>query len=161
MPALRLLVFKQYKYRFYMEHIFELDNILSKYRGEFDNYWYDYLILDAIDILNKFNDAEWKHLFDILQSQKNELWYLALISILSDTKNLSNALELCISIFRGNSYAVQIATIDTINAIISGRDISIRIINEIKCMVVNFTPKSTIDDIVYNALLSNLAGRLG
>ncbi len=27
-------------------------------------------------------------------------------------------------------------------------------------MVVNFTPKSTIDDIVYNALLSNLVSRL-
>ena len=139
-----------------MKHISELNSILSKYRGEFDNYWNDYLIFDAIDIVDKFNDDEWSCLFNILQDNKNELWYLALISILSDIKNFSNALEICILIFNKGSYAIKIATMDTINSIISSRNISKKNIKEIKFMIVNFTPKSTIDDIVYNALLSNL-----
>ncbi|OAM30053.1 MULTISPECIES: hypothetical protein [Eikenella] len=139
-----------------MKNVLEYNRILSKYRGDFDNYWYDYLVFNAIEIIDKFNDSEWEFLLNDLKNKKDELWYVAFIDTLSEIENFHNALASCILIFDKSSYEVQVSIIDTMNSILGTKKVTRDIMKKIKYIVVDFAPKSSIDSIVFHSLLSKL-----
>lgn len=142
-----------------MNNVFLYNEILSQYKGECDNYWSDFLIIEAIEKIDDFSGNDWDCLLmDLSHQNKNELWYLAFFDTLSEVENYQYALICCITIFHKMTHSVKVEIINTINAILANHSnqVDINIINQIKNIANLFQPQSELEKIVLNSLYLKL-----
>lgn len=92
-------------------------DLLDGYRGEFDMYWSDFGSLEAVNILEKFDQQDWQMLITSLSDQ-SENWLIACAETLSEIE-VSNFIFDTLKILMDiNSLPIKIAAIDTINSIL-------------------------------------------
>ena len=91
---------------------------------EFDNYWSDVGMSDAIDLLEAFSDADWAGL-EMLAAQRPPLWQVSCAETLGEVTNTQRSFELLLQLMQIGNDEVTIASLDSINALASyGLDIT-------------------------------------
>lgn len=90
---------------------------------QFDDYWYDVGMSDAIAFLAHFSDEDWAGL-QIMVSERPSLWRAACAETLSETTDKERSFDLLMALLRVGSDEVLVAALDSINALASyGLDI--------------------------------------
>lgn len=99
------------------------DALLSGVR-EYDDYWSDVGMSDAIAFLDSFSDEDWAAL-ELLVAKRPSLWQLACAETLSEVTNTKRSFNLLLQLMQVGDDEVTIAALDSINALASyGLDIT-------------------------------------
>jgi len=100
------------------------DALLSGVR-EYDNYWSDVAITDAIAFLETFLGEDWAAL-GIMAEERPRLWQSACAQTLSEATNTACSVDLLLGLLRVGDDDVTVAVLDSINALTSsGLDVSV------------------------------------
>lgn len=91
------------------------DKLLQGVR-QFDNYWSDIGIDDAIALLEDFSDEDWTGLEKILLDRP-PLWQVACAEALSEISDTKRAFAISLTLLQAGTRDVQVAALDTINAL--------------------------------------------
>lgn len=91
---------------------------------QFDDYWYDVGMSDAIAFLAHFSDEDWAGL-QILMNERSPLWRASCAETLSEVTDKERSFELLLALMRVGNDDVLAAALDSINALASyGLDIT-------------------------------------
>lgn len=91
---------------------------------EFDNYWSDVGMDNAIAHLERFSDADWAGLA-LLVNKRPPLWQVSCAETLSEVTNQERSFDLLLALMQVGNDDVMVAALDSINALASyGLDIS-------------------------------------
>ena len=91
---------------------------------EFDNYWSDVGMTDAIEFLEAFSDEEWVEL-EMLATERPALWQISCAETLSEVTNTKRSFNLLLRLMGMKDDEIKVAVLDSINALASyGLDIS-------------------------------------
>lgn len=93
------------------------ENYLNEVR-EFDNYWSDVGISEAVAILENFTDHDWRILDEIIQS-KSKVWLVSCAETLGDDVAGGSSFDLLLKLLSSEIDEVKIAALDSINSRIS------------------------------------------
>jgi hypothetical protein len=85
---------------------------------EFDNYWSDVGMSDAIALLEDFTDEEWTELEKLL-TDRPSLWQVSCAETLGEITDTDRGFELLLSLMRIGDEDVVLASLDSINALAS------------------------------------------
>jgi hypothetical protein len=93
------------------------ENYLNEVK-EFDNYWSDVGISEAVAILENFSDHNWRILGERIQS-KSKVWLVSCAETLGDNVGGGNSFDLLLKLLSSEIDEVKIAALDSINSRIS------------------------------------------
>lgn len=93
------------------------ENYLNEVK-EFDNYWSDVGISEAVAMLEKFSDDDWRALDEKIQS-KSKVWLVSCAETLGDDVGGGSSFELLLKLLSSEIDEVKIAALDSINSRIS------------------------------------------
>lgn len=93
------------------------ENYLNEVK-EFDNYWSDVGISEAVAILEKFSDHDWRILDERIQS-KSKVWLVSCAETLGDDVGGGSSFDLLLKLLSSEIDEVKIAALDSINSRIS------------------------------------------
>lgn len=85
---------------------------------EFDNYWSDVGLSEAVEILERFSDSDWKIIDEKIHS-KSKIWLVSCAETLGDDVGGENSFKLLIKLLSSESDEVKIAALDSINSRLS------------------------------------------
>lgn len=105
-------------------------NMLNKYDAmlkgvrEFDNYWSDVGMTDAIALLEDFSDEDWEGLGKLV-AERPSLWQVSCAETLSEVTNTERSFSLLLRLLQTGDEDVIVAALDSINALASyGLDVT-------------------------------------
>jgi hypothetical protein len=99
------------------------DAMLKRVR-EFDDYWADVGMADAIDFLEHFSEEDWTGL-EKLVNERPALWQVSCAETLSESTDKERSLALLTTLMMVGNDDVMVAALDSINALASyGLDIT-------------------------------------
>lgn len=101
----------------------KFDSVISEFSREdiSEDYWYDCVILESVEMLKEFNDKDWKELFQSV-STKPIGWKKRLVECLGDIHN-DYELEIILKLLDTTDRALFIACIDSLRSLsLSGID---------------------------------------
>lgn len=91
---------------------------------EFDNYWSDVGMSDAIAMLDEFTGEEWEALEKLLPLRPSR-WQVSCAETLGEASDAERGFALLLELMRVNDKEVMLAALDSINALASaGLDIT-------------------------------------
>jgi hypothetical protein len=93
------------------------ENSLNEVK-EFDNYWSDVGISEAIAILESFSDDDWQILDEKVQS-KSKIWLVSCAETLGDDVGGVGSFNLLLKLLSSEIDEVKIAALDSINSRLS------------------------------------------
>lgn len=93
------------------------ENYLNEVK-EFDNYWSDVGISEAVAMLENFSDDDWRTLDEKIQS-KSKVWLVSCAETLGDDVGGGSSFELLFKLLSSEIDEVKIAALDSINSRIS------------------------------------------
>ncbi|EOL8988786.1 hypothetical protein ACM92P_003339 [Cronobacter dublinensis] len=79
------------------------------------DYWYDYAIVEATEILNQFNESDWTSLVDSLDN-KSIFWKMRLVECLGDLNN-TYELTIILALIEINDNELIVSCIDALRTI--------------------------------------------
>jgi hypothetical protein len=82
---------------------------------EFDNYWSDVGISEAVAMLENFSDDDWRTLDEKIRS-KPKLWLVSCAETLGDDVGGSSSFDLLLKLLSSEIDEVKIAALDSINS---------------------------------------------
>jgi hypothetical protein len=124
---------------------------------EFDNYWSDFGIFDAINVLDKFSSEDWFYLEGEIMGKKS-IWIISCLETLTEIKNKTNAFKILEKLLDHADGEVVLAAIDAINAMISVRkDYPGEILNLIGILDRKIAIASGIELVVINSLKQKIS----
>lgn len=85
---------------------------------EFDNYWSDVGISEAVAILESFSDSDWRILEEKIKS-KSKLWLVSCAETLGDDVGGVDSFNLLLELLSSESDEVKIAALDSVNSRLS------------------------------------------
>lgn len=95
----------------------EYENHLNEVK-EFDNFWSDVGISEAIEILERFSNNDWQILNEKIQS-KSKVWLVSCAETLGDDVGGYNSFNLLLKLLSSEIDEVKIAALDSINSRLS------------------------------------------
>jgi hypothetical protein len=95
----------------------EYENYLNEVK-EFDNYWSDVGISEAVAMLENFSDNDWRVLSEKIQS-KSKVWLVSCAETLGDGVGGGSSFDLLLKLLSSEIDEVKIAALDSINSRIS------------------------------------------
>ena len=95
----------------------EYENYLNEV-NEFDNYWSDVGISEAVSMLEKFSDNDWQMLNEKIQD-KSKVWLVSCAETLGDDVGGGSSFDLLLKLLSSEINEVKIAALDSINSRIS------------------------------------------
>lgn len=95
----------------------EYENYLNEVK-EFDNYWSDIGISEAVSMLEKFSDNDWRILDERIQ-RKSKVWLVSCAETLGDDVGGGSSFDLLLKLLSSEIDEVKIAALDSINSRIS------------------------------------------
>ena len=100
----------------------EYENYLNEVK-EFDNYWSDVGISEAVSMLEKFSANDWQMLNEKIQD-KSKVWLVSCAETLGDDVGGGSSFDLLLKLLSSEINEVKIAALDSINS---------RAISNLKC----------------------------
>ncbi|WP_147433792.1 hypothetical protein ACN9MJ_00460 [Acidovorax facilis] len=95
----------------------EYENYLNEVK-EFDNYWSDVGISEAVSMLEKFSANDWQMLNEKIQD-KSKVWLVSCAETLGDDVGGGSSFDLLLKLLSSEINEVKIAALDSINSRIS------------------------------------------
>lgn len=95
----------------------EYKNYLNEVK-EFDNYWSDVGISEAVSMLEKFSANDWQMLNEKIQD-KSKVWLVSCAETLGDDVGGGSSFDLLLKLLSSEINEVKIAALDSINSRIS------------------------------------------
>lgn len=95
----------------------EYENYLNEVK-EFDNYWSDFGISEAVSMLEKFSASDWQMLNEKIQD-KSKVWLVSCAETLGDDVGGGSSFDLLLKLLSSEINEVKIAALDSINSRIS------------------------------------------
>ncbi len=95
----------------------EYENYLNEVK-EFDNYWSDVGISEAVSMLEKFSASDWQMLNEKIQD-KSKVWLVSCAETLGDDVGGGSSFDLLLKLLSSEINEVKIAALDSINSRIS------------------------------------------
>lgn len=95
----------------------EYENYLNEVK-EFDNYWSDVGISEAVSMLEKFSANDWQMLNEKIQD-KSKVWLISCAETLGDDVGGGSSFDLLLKLLSSEINEVKIAALDSINSRIS------------------------------------------
>jgi hypothetical protein len=95
----------------------EYENYLNEVK-EFDNYWSDVGISEAVSMLEKFSANDWQMLNEKIQD-KSKIWLVSCAETLGDDVGGGSSFDLLLKLLSSEINEVKIAALDSINSRIS------------------------------------------
>jgi hypothetical protein len=86
--------------------------------GEFDNYWSDIGISEAIAMLENFSDSDWENLKEMIP-KKSKIWLVSCVETLSDDVGGVCSFNLLLQLLSSENEEVRNAALDSINSRLS------------------------------------------
>jgi hypothetical protein len=131
---------------------YEKYNIYLNGVVEFDNYWSDFGIFDAINVLDKFSNEDWVYLERELMEKKS-IWIISCLETLSEIKDKKSAFRIIEKLLNHADGEVVLAAMDAMNGMISDReDYPGEISNLIKILDKKVAIENRIELVVINSL---------
>ncbi|MFC5476367.1 hypothetical protein [Paraherbaspirillum soli] len=93
------------------------DDYLNGVR-EFDDYWSDVGISEAIEILNAFTEKDWEILKEKIE-ERPQIWLVSCAETLSEVSDVNHAYDVLLHLIEKDTEEVVISAIDAINALAS------------------------------------------
>jgi hypothetical protein len=93
------------------------ENYLNEVK-EFDNYWSDVGISEAVAMLENFSENDWLILDEKIQS-KSKVWLVACAETLGDDVGGSSSFDLLLKLLSSEINEVKIAALDSMNSRLS------------------------------------------
>jgi hypothetical protein len=93
------------------------ENYLNEVK-EFDNYWSDVGISEAVAMLENFSDDDWRALDEKIQS-KSKVWLVSCAETLGDDVGGGSSFDLLLKLLSSEIDEVKISALDSINSRIS------------------------------------------
>lgn len=95
----------------------EYENYLNEVK-EFDNYWSDVGISEAVSMLEKFSANDWQMLNEKIQD-KSKVWLVSCAETLGDDVGGGSSFDLLLKLLSSEINEVKMAALDSINSRIS------------------------------------------